>query len=422
MSPSGKKLTSREIRIIDENSSYLGVDRRILMENAGAEVARQIRSIEGELAGKTIVVLAGTGNNGGDAMVAARHLSTEGSKVHLILLGDPERIRTSEARANWSIINLLKLTVESRVVRDVEALAELRDVILNSDIIVDGLLGTGIRGELREPLSTAIQMINESRASVFSVDVPSGMDPDTGRSAGVNVRADYTITLHAPKPFVDVAEKEQTGRVMVRPIGAPFEAEVIAGPGDLLDCLDRVGMRSDIVVASDDEEFVEGCELASQLLDLTVHLRSPKGSEQTVDCDGHLATTEAELIKQRDRSVLVLISSGLTTEVDSAYSSMVMNHARRLGVVVYALGGCDYITDGASLKVNWIEPPLPQHSLLYGSLFTFISHFISNGSPPLTAAAAASYLVRSSAKSVGQVFSKRRYVEALRDRLAISDK
>jgi NAD(P)H-hydrate epimerase len=164
------------------------------------------------------LVFAGLGNNGGDAFVVARHLAGYGSTVKVVLLGSPEKIKTEESRTNWKLLekmNSLDLIVAS----------DVRELNLESDIIVDGILGTGIFGKIREPYASAIDVINKSKAFKLAVDVPSGLDPDTGNISDKCVKADVTITFHKMK--VGMPKRiDMCGTILVEKIGIPPEAEV----------------------------------------------------------------------------------------------------------------------------------------------------------------------------------------------------
>jgi len=205
-------ITSEEMAVADENSEYLGTSRILLMENAGRAVADHIKEHFKDLKGKFVTVFCGTGNNGGDGMVAARHLAGYGCRVLVILLGSPDKIRTYEASKNFAAISSMKATTEIVIAKDVATLESLADKIRNSDAIVDGIFGTGIKGEIREPWLTAIKQINESGKYVVAIDVPSGLDPDTGVVAGTAVRASTTITFHRVKPWSFDGARQGAGR------------------------------------------------------------------------------------------------------------------------------------------------------------------------------------------------------------------
>jgi NAD(P)H-hydrate epimerase len=177
------------------------------------------------LRNKRIVAMCGTGNNGGDGFVASRHLAGYGAKVVVILLGSPSDLRSEEARLNWSIIEKMD-SIE--LIFGKELTSEIKSRIANANIILDGIFGTGIKDEIREPYASAIDAINKSKTYVLAVDVPSGFDPNTGQIHKKCIMADATITFHRLK--VGLADKEKnkkkyTGPVYVEWIGIPPEAE-----------------------------------------------------------------------------------------------------------------------------------------------------------------------------------------------------
>ncbi len=155
-------ITSKEMRIIDINSEYLGVSVLELMENAGKGVVDAIIG-RVDVRGKEVLILCGTGNNGGDGFVAARYLAKNGAKVEVILVGEEEKIRTSESRENWG-----KIREEKGIA--VKA-SRGKEIGFDRDIIVDALLGTGVMGELREPTKSVVEGVNDSRAFKVSVDI-----------------------------------------------------------------------------------------------------------------------------------------------------------------------------------------------------------------------------------------------------------
>jgi len=209
-------------RIEENGHSILGMRRFLMMENAGHGIADFIAGkFKGRLKNKKIVAVCGTGNNGGDGFVASRHLAGYGSKLTIILLGSPSDLRSEEARLNWGIIEKMD-SVE--IIFGKELNDEVKKRIANADIILDAIFGTGIKGGIREPYASAIDAINNSKAYVLAVDVPSGFDPNTAKIHEKCVRADATITFHRLK--VGLAKgKKYTGPIHVEWIGIPPEAE-----------------------------------------------------------------------------------------------------------------------------------------------------------------------------------------------------
>jgi NAD(P)H-hydrate epimerase len=209
--------------IEDKAHNVIGMKRVYMMENAGHGLADFIiLKFRGKLRGKRIVAICGTGNNGGDGFVAARHLSYYyGASVQLILLGFANDLRTEEAKMNWQIIQKMDAI---EVITGNEINDKIKKTIEYADVIIDGIFGTGIRGEIREPHSSAIKIINTSKAYVVSVDVPSGIDPNTGRAHDVSVRADATVTFHRMKIGL-LNNKKYSGSVHIEKIGIPHESE-----------------------------------------------------------------------------------------------------------------------------------------------------------------------------------------------------
>lgn len=221
-------ITSSQMRAIDANCSYLGLKGIQLMENAGAAIAREVSNMIGS---GEVLVVAGRGNNGGDGFVAARHLSASGNlKVRIILTGKPDAIHTQEARANFDL--LAHCDIEE--IHVLNHSPPKHNWFKEADIIVDALLGTGVKGNIREPEATLIDLINSSNAKVVAVDTPSGVDPDNGGIAGKAVKANMTLTFHRMKTGLESPEaKKFTGEIKVIPIGVCRDAELYVGRGDL---------------------------------------------------------------------------------------------------------------------------------------------------------------------------------------------
>lgn len=226
-------ITSDRVAAIDRNAEALGVPRKQLMESSGNAVARAVR--EHAAPDDRITILAGRGNNGGDAFVAVRFL--DDFDVTVGLLGRPQTIRSTIAQENWTALQ--HGAYDTAQIRDSTALTEgaIGHRLDSSDVIVDALLGTGISGSLREPTATAVTRINAADATVISVDVPSGVDPDTGERTTPAVQADHVVTFHEMKPGLT----DLTGTVTVADIGIPDAAQRFVGPGDLL----ALGRQSD---------------------------------------------------------------------------------------------------------------------------------------------------------------------------------
>ena len=196
-----------EVKVLDLNARHLGVRTIELMENAGAAVAKHV--LDAYPAADSVGVLCGRGNNGGDGFVAARYLSNS-RHVTVFTLEEP-----SESMSDLTMENFSKVRGLSRSVVAFSA--------KEHDVVVDAMLGIGLRGKPREPYAKTIRNLNRSRKRVVSVDVPSGWPSD------LSVKADATVTFHAPKKGMN---RKNSGRIVVADIGIPDEAEKYCGPGD----------------------------------------------------------------------------------------------------------------------------------------------------------------------------------------------
>ncbi len=207
-----KVISSEEMYALDLNCEYFGLSRIQLMENAGKGIADEIlkRFDKGK-----VVVFAGSGNNAGDGFVAVRFL--KGFDVKIILA---KEVKSDLARANLKILENSGYEVVSWNDYHME----------KADIIIDALLGTGFKGSLKEPYRSIVEEINKSNSFVVSVDVPTGLNADSGEY-DVAVKADLTVTFHRVKPGI-IRSKDLCGEVVIKDIGIPELFERLAGPGD----------------------------------------------------------------------------------------------------------------------------------------------------------------------------------------------
>jgi len=219
-------ITSREMRALELNAEYFGVSQLQLMENAGHNIALEIASRFKP--DKSVAIFCGLGGNGGDGFVAARHLSSMGFNVTVILAGKAKEISHRTALENWNALQFLK---ESVSIHEVDDSSLIPDV--TAEIVVDALLGTGTKGKLKPPISQLVEKINALNSFRVAVDVPTGIDSDTGETLSTAVKANLTITFHRTKKGLENA-KEHVGELTVKDIGLPKEFEKFAGPGDVL--------------------------------------------------------------------------------------------------------------------------------------------------------------------------------------------
>lgn len=210
------EITVDQMYQIENKGHDMGFLKKFMMENAGAAAVRKLVDKLGNVESKNILIFVGLGNNGGDGLVMARHLAGYGAKVTVMLLGTPEKIKTEESNWNWSILQKMpsvKLMTGGSLNFDFQP-----------DVIVDSILGTGISGEIREPYASAINFINETDCYKFAVDVPSGLDPQTGETANICTKCDMTVTFHKMKQGIP-KRKDLTGELFAEKIGIPPEAE-----------------------------------------------------------------------------------------------------------------------------------------------------------------------------------------------------
>ncbi len=229
-----RPLSSTALRRADaEATATFGIDPLQLMEVAGWQIARFVDAFSNGIRGKRVTVVAGSGNNGGDALVAARALWQRGAIVSasIVPARDPNSLPARHA-----------LTVRRLGIPVVDA---PQGIDASADIIIDGLFGIGIRLPLRDPAPAIIEAMNATRRPIVAVDVPSGMDADTGMGAETAVRAATTLTLVAPK--VGLKGAANAGRVFVADIGMPVA--VFGADGEALAALYAIGDLIELIAS-----------------------------------------------------------------------------------------------------------------------------------------------------------------------------
>jgi NAD(P)H-hydrate epimerase len=209
-------LTRDQARELDRRAiEDLGVPGVVLMENAGRGMAELLLALG---VPGPVVVCCGRGNNGGDGFVIARHLDLAGARVRVLLFARPDDL-AGDAAVNYRILTRMGLAPE--VCPEVEE-EPLRQELAAADWVVDALFGSGLRGPVRPPFDRVIGAINACGRRVLAVDIPSGLDSDTGRPLGATVRASHTATVVAPKKgFLEPGAREWVGEVHVIDMGVP---------------------------------------------------------------------------------------------------------------------------------------------------------------------------------------------------------
>ncbi len=188
-----------------------GLPLELLMENASHQIARVAHLYLGGAAGKRVVAFAGSGNNGGDALGALRHLQGWGADVSAVLAGPAERMRPL-ARRQYETLAALGVARSD---------ADLDE----ADLVIDGLLGYSVSGPPRDGVADLIRAANASRLPILAVDLPSGLHPDTGEPLGVTIRAALTVTLAVPeRGLIETRSQALVGDLLLADIGIPPQA------------------------------------------------------------------------------------------------------------------------------------------------------------------------------------------------------
>jgi len=223
-----KAISSKEMQALEINAEYYGISRLQMMENAGKSIADEIASRFKPEKTK-VAIFCGLGGNGGDGFVAARHLLTKGFDVTLIIAGKTTQIKHEAALKNWKAIENLRNKIKIYEVYDSSLIPEIK-----AEVIVDALLGIGIKGAPKPPIAQLIEKINRMKAFKIAVDIPSGLNSDTGKPEKPTFKADITLTFYKRKIGLETPEaKKYAGKVIVKDIGLPHELENYAGPGDV---------------------------------------------------------------------------------------------------------------------------------------------------------------------------------------------
>ena len=414
-------VSSEDMMVWDENSAYMGVSRLMLMENAGAAVARQLISHLGQAAGKKVLVLCGPGNNGGDGFAAARHLACMGADVTVFLLAEPERIRTVEARVNFEAVQNMRASLRLFVVDTVERLLELANVFEDVDAVVDAVLGTGAKPGLPDLYKTAIKLANTVNCTRLAVDLPTGLDTDTGEGE-TYFEPDIIVALHMKKPV----HQKFIEKTVVEPIGMPPEAAFLAGPGQLKLLLKKIGLgklssaRLAYVFGEKGpidfvRDFLTGLKGATAFCDLNMLVENPElryavASSRAVLLSPDVSPSSIKPFLPRSQPIVLTAPTGFLTnpiyvlwsdkpmlqdfrDKHRDYLKDVEELCRKLAAPVYVVGEVDMLSNGVKSLANWLGKPIKQSHFPYAA--ALVAWFISSGADPLLSMASASYLLRS---------------------------
>jgi len=213
-------MTRDQVRAFDAWAiNELGVPGMVLMENAGRSCAELIREKLKDADRPRVCIFCGTGNNGGDGYVIARHLINDGFDAAVVVCGEPDKIK-GDARANLDILERMGRRIETLNPADANLPEQVRGLVAGAALIVDGLFGTGLRGQLSDPYKRLIETLNACDCPILAVDIPSGLDCDSGEPLGAAIEAAWTVTFVAVKKgFTSARAARYTGEIFVASIG-----------------------------------------------------------------------------------------------------------------------------------------------------------------------------------------------------------
>ena len=217
-----KALTREEMRELDRKAiEEYKIPGIILMENAGMNVAEEVLQMIDDPHQAKVAILCGKGNNGGDGFVVARHLRNHGISVNVFLVAKiSDILKDGDAGTNLQILLNMKIPVKE--ILDISGVNSILKELNNYNILVDALFGAGLSGDVREPFKTLIDGVNNLNKPIVSVDIPSGLDSNTGKILGAAIKATKTVTFAASKKgFYSEDGPHYTGEILVTDISIP---------------------------------------------------------------------------------------------------------------------------------------------------------------------------------------------------------
>ncbi len=226
-------LTVSTMKALENRGEEIGITRMMMMENAGASIARYVHNhffrenerIDTQAKSVKVLFVAGTGNNGGDAFVAARHLAYWPGKfeITVALIGEKLNVKALEARKNLEVLSAIPSIRKLRI-KNIKQVGKLQTELNRATVVISAVFGTGFKGKPRKLQSLVISRINNIQTALkVSVDVPSGMEADSG-SCEFAVDSDVTISMHAIKKGMlrSQSARQKCGEIIIENIGLPF--------------------------------------------------------------------------------------------------------------------------------------------------------------------------------------------------------
>jgi len=214
-------MSREQVRAFDSWAiNELGIPGVVLMENAGRSCAELIKEELAGVASPRVCIFCGTGNNGGDGYVIARHLLNNGFRIVVVICGDRNKIK-GDAKINLDILERLGQPIKQLNPSDLDISSRVRTFADGADMLVDSLFGTGLSGQLSDEYKELIESINSQDCPILAVDIPSGLDCDTAEPLGAAIRASYTVTFVAVKKGFRASKTATayTGEIFVASIG-----------------------------------------------------------------------------------------------------------------------------------------------------------------------------------------------------------
>ena len=219
-----ESITPEKMKLLEDMAEEIGISKLILMENAGLQLANIIQKQYSKNKSKNILIVCGSGNNGGDGLVCARHLIQFADEITICLLNINGKLKANEVKKNWNLIRGIKKIKKMEIFQNKNFTKEFENEINKSDIIIDALFGTGLHGKLNNQVAFVMNQINKSEKSIVAVDIPSGLNPLDGSIANDVIIAELTVTFHKSKTGL-LQREEITGKIIIVDIGIPPELE-----------------------------------------------------------------------------------------------------------------------------------------------------------------------------------------------------
>jgi len=209
-----------EVRAFDSWAiNELGIPGVVLMENAGRSCAELIKEKLTGIGNPKVCIFCGTGNNGGDGYVIARHLLNSDFGVVIVIVGDRSKVK-GDAKINLDILEGLGQPIKQLDLNESDIASKVKGFAADANMLVDGIFGTGLKGQLSNEYKQLIESIEAQNRPVLAVDIPSGLDCDSGQPLGAAIKAIYTVTFAAVKTgFTCGVASEYTGEIFVASIG-----------------------------------------------------------------------------------------------------------------------------------------------------------------------------------------------------------